>query len=324
MDISNTSLEPATADDIELALADAPLFFGVGVEAVGVFLEECQVRSVRGGEQFISPASHDRALYIVLDGIVSVRLEDRSDAPLTDLICGQCVGEMSIIENAPPSAYVGAVTDCRLLVIDTDTVWKLIGSSHDVARNMLSILSQRLRFDNDHIVDRNELVEQNRRNAITDALTELHNRYWMQVMFSRKIKRAQASGDTLSLAVVDLDHFKQYNDEFGHQQGDLLLQTIASALRDLFRPTDLIARFGGDEFAILLPDTGSEYAQEVAERVRSGIARRIASDHQSAGSVTVSMGLAQLQEGDILESLLKRADQALYRAKAAGRDRSEA
>lgn len=315
-------MTPATEHDIENVLLNAPLFFGVGEETVGVYLEACSVRSVSSGQQFISPASTDRALYIVLDGIISIRLDDRDDAALTELVCGQCVGEMSIIENVPPSAYVAAVSDCRLLMINTDTVWNLIGNSHDIARNLLSILSQRLRFDNDHIVDRSELVEQNRRNAVTDALTDLHNRYWMQVMFARKIKRAQTAGKTLSLAVIDLDCFKQYNDEFGHQQGDILLQTVAASLRDLFRPTDLIARFGGDEFAVLLPDTSANKALDIADRVRNGIVRQIRSVLDNASSVTVSMGLAELRADDTLDALLQRADKALYRAKAAGRNQA--
>ncbi|MFK8031140.1 MAG: GGDEF domain-containing protein [Gammaproteobacteria bacterium] len=321
VDATLNELELATAEDIDNALDNAPLFFGVGVESVGVYLESCRVRSVSKDTVFISPTSNDRAVYIVLDGLISVRLEDHDGAPLTELVAGQCVGEMSIIEeDASPSAFVAAMTDCRLLVIDKQTVWNLINGSHEVARNLLGILAQRLRFNNDHIVDRNEIVEQNRHNAVTDALTDLHNRYWMQVMFARKIARAHESGETLCVAVLDLDKFKRYNDEFGHPKGDLLLQAIAGALRDLFRPTDLIARFGGDEFAVLLPNTALEAALEISARVRSGVLEKVATLESSGEHVTVSIGLAEIERSDDLDSLLNRADQALYRAKDSGRN----
>lgn len=314
-------LLPASAKDVADALATATLFSGVGVEAVGVFLEQCDVWPVPKGTLFISPTTNDKTLYIILQGSASVRLEDRNDATLTELVQGQCVGEMSIIEDAPPSAFVTAVSDCRLFAIGQDVVWSLINGSHGVARNLLQVLSQRLRFDNDHIVNRSELVEQNRRNAITDALTDLHNRYWMQVMFARKIDRAKTTDKALCLAVLDLDRFKAFNDHHGHQKGDLLLQSVASALRDLFRPTDLVARFGGDEFAVLLPDTTIEQAELIGSRVREGIVKRVDGLADNQQNVTVSVGLSAMHAQDTLESLLRRADEALYRAKAQGRNR---
>jgi diguanylate cyclase (GGDEF)-like protein len=143
----------------------------------------------------------------------------------------------------------------------------------------------------------------------------------MQVMFSRKIKRARTSGSAMCLAVLDLDRFKQFNDEYGHQLGDTLLQQVAGGLRDLFRTTDLIARFGGDEFAVLLPETTLDTAKLVGERVRLGILKRVANIAPMPQPVTISVGLTELYANDDLESLLLRADQALYRAKSQGRNR---
>ncbi|MEM7083641.1 MAG: GGDEF domain-containing protein [Pseudomonadota bacterium] len=311
----------ADARDIDQALTHAALFRGVGPEAIGVHLEHCQIRTLAQGTRVIDPSSCDRHLYIILDGAVAVRLEETIDTPLTVLEKGQCIGEMAIIEDAPPSAYVEAHEPCTLLAMDTDTVWALIGGSHGVARNLLEILSSRIRFDNDHIVSRSDIIEQFRRNAITDALTDLHNRYWMQVMFTRKIQRAQRDDRAVCMAILDLDHFKQFNDTFGHQKGDALLQTVAGAIRDLFRPTDLVARFGGDEFAVLLPDTSLKNAEQVGQRVRDGIMRRIDRVHPAGHAVTVSIGMSELLAKDTLETLIQRADEALYRAKRLGRNR---
>ena len=311
MNNTGNDINPATAADIMDGVSSAHIFRGVGVEAVEVFLEPCRVLRIAKGARLISPNSSDKTLYIVLEGSLAVRLEDRDDAPLTELGRGQCVGEMSILEDIAPTAFVSASSDCRLLVIEEATVWELINSSHGVARNFLEVLSGRLRFDNDHIVDRSEIIDQYRRNATTDALTDLHNRYWMQVMFSRKIKRARTSGSAMCLAVLDLDRFKQFNDEHGHQLGDTLLQKVAGGLRDLFRPTDLIARFGGDEFAVLLPDTTLDSAKLVGERVRTGILKRVADIAPAQQAVTISIGLTELFANDDLEALLLRADQAL-------------
>lgn len=317
-------LQPASNNDLSDAINTAHIFRGVGTEAIEVFLESSNVLSIPKGTVLISPLSDDKALYVVLSGTLAVRLEDRDDAPLTQLVRGQCAGEMSILENSAPSAYVSAASDCRLLVVEENTVWNLINTSHGVARNLLEVLSQRLRFDNEHIVDRSEIIEQYRRNATTDALTDLHNRYWMQVMFARKIKRAKTSGSAMCLAVLDLDRFKAFNDEHGHQLGDTLLQKVAGALRDLFRANDLIARFGGDEFAVLLPETTLETAKAVGERVRAGILKRVSDVAPVNQNVTISIGLTELYADDNLEALLKRADNALYRAKSLGRNRVSA
>ncbi len=293
-------------------MAFAKLFSGVGIEAVSVFLERCTIWSAPTGTLVISPESLDKTLYIILEGSVSVRLEDRDDAALTELGKGQCIGEMSIIEDAPPSAFVTTRNDCRFFMIDQQTVWDLISGSHGVARNLLEVLSQRLRFDNDHIVDRSELVEQNRRNAITDALTDLHNRYWMQVMFARKIDRARSNDSNLSLAVLDLDRFKAFNDKHGHQKGDVLLQGVATALRDLFRPTDLIARFGGDEFAVLLPDTTLHQAALIGSRVREGTGTVRSSNRRVPGAA-MDAGRHVDRYGRITRAHLQRGPQCWRR-----------
>ncbi len=314
-------MTPVTSADIADCVNSAHIFDGVGIESVEVFLEPCHMLHITDGAQLISPNTKDKSLYVVTEGSLEVRLEDRDDAPLTVLGRGHCVGEMSILENTQPSAFVTASGDCRLFMIGEKTLWALVNSSHGVARNLLAVLSKRLRFDNEHIVDRSEIIDQYRRNATTDALTELHNRYWMQVMFERKIKRARSSGGTMCLAVLDLDRFKQFNDEHGHQLGDVLLQKVAEGLRDLFRSTDLIVRFGGDEFAVLLPETSLDTAKQVGERVREGILKRVANLTAKKQEVTVSIGLTELYANDNLESLLARADKALYRAKSQGRNR---
>lgn len=124
------------------------------------------------------------------------------------------------------------------------------------------------------------------------------------------------------MVIVDVDYFKRFNDRYGHLAGDEALCFVAQSLRGHFRPSDLIARYGGDEFVVLLPDTQFEAAQQTADRVRRAIEDGDPlGDHGPPFKVTASMGVSEMQAGDTLESLLKRADAALYQAKLSGRNR---
>jgi len=156
-------------------------------------------------------------------------------------------------------------------------------------------------------------------NAITDALTGLGNRHWMQEMFNRELARAQRGGHPLCLIMVDVDQFKHVNDQFGHIAGDRILAAVADALRDRLRPSDLIARFGGDEFAILLPGADLGQACATAERLREHVERSALP--ASKTRVTISVGITRATGTDMIDSLVHRADSAMYAAKAAGRNR---
>lgn len=171
-----------------------------------------------------------------------------------------------------------------------------------------------------------ELLEQY---AFLDALTEIPNRRRFEETLHREWNRALRSGQPVSLIFWDIDHFKQYNDTYGHGQGDdclrLLAQTVAGCLQ---RAGDFVARHGGEEFAVLLPYTGQEEALKVAQLL-SGALDGLALTHQTspvADHVTVSMGVATAlpQEGLEATELVERADQALYTAKKSGRHRIEA
>ncbi|CAJ60946.1 hypothetical protein; putative membrane protein; putative GGDEF domain [Frankia alni ACN14a] len=159
--------------------------------------------------------------------------------------------------------------------------------------------------------------------ARSDAKTRLANAaYWRQVA-EREIGRAARAGRPLSVLLVDIDHFKRVNDRFGHLIGDVILLAVADTLRATARPRDLVGRFGGEEFVILLTEAGREHALDIAERIRSQVAgTRCRFDGCPPLSVTVSVGVAT-QDGSSgdLSALIARADTALYRAKADGRNR---
>ena len=154
--------------------------------------------------------------------------------------------------------------------------------------------------------------------ATTDQLTGLHNRHYMSDMLSKKVSRAKRHGEALSVIIVDIDHFKNVNDTFGHLIGDIILKSVGQVLLDSARKEDIAARFGGEEFVLILDHCNLEDAQKKAEGLREQIEKL----QPQKIAITASFGVAQLNKSiDKYEDLLKNADKALYKAKEEGRNR---
>ena len=173
-------------------------------------------------------------------------------------------------------------------------------------------------------IENARLFEETRQLAITDELTGLANHRQFYHQLAREVRRAQRYRRPLTLLMLDLDHFKGYNDRFGHLAGDQALRETGEVLRRNAREVDILARYGGEEFAIILPETDLKQAAYQAERIRAAIAAQAfrGRDSSPEGDLTVSIGVATLT-ADLrkIEELVHDADQALYRAKAQGRDR---
>jgi diguanylate cyclase (GGDEF)-like protein len=200
-------------------------------------------------------------------------------------------------------------------------------------------LTERHEFDADEIqllstfasqaaisIENARLFEETRQLAITDELTGLANHRQFYHQLAREIRRAQRYKRPLTLLMLDLDYFKQYNDRFGHLAGDQALREIAELLQRNARDVDILARYGGEEFAIILPETDLERAITQAERARTSIANHAfrGKDSNPQGDLTVSIGIATMAPGmRKIEELVHDADQALYRAKSQGRNRLE-
>ncbi len=167
-------------------------------------------------------------------------------------------------------------------------------------------------------------LDQSMELAVTDALTGLHNRRYMNGQLKALTARAVRGGDPVSVLLIDIDHFKSVNDGFGHDAGDEVLKEFAARLATNVRAIDLPCRHGGEEFAVVMPDTRIEDAQRIAERIRlhvAGAPFRIQHGAEHL-AVTISIGVAAtIGEGDTPETLLKRADAGLYEAKSGGRNK---
>ncbi|WRH92528.1 diguanylate cyclase [Pseudomonas fluorescens] len=187
----------------------------------------------------------------------------------------------------------------------------------------LKSLSERVAHMEQEAQGFREHLEVQRQKALIDPLTGLPNRAAWSERLEHEIKQWQQHGNTLSLAMLDLDHFKRINDNYGHLAGDKVLKIIATVLRKRLRGSDFIARFGGEEFVLLMPATPPAVGAKLLETLRAAIEACPFHFKGERVTITISMGLATFRAGEHSDLVLKRADQALYRAKNAGRNRVE-
>jgi diguanylate cyclase (GGDEF)-like protein len=230
---------------------------------------------------------------------------------------------MSVIDHQPASAFVVAAEPVRLLAMDEELLWSLVHSSHAAACNLLIDLSARLRHADSMISESNEMEEDSRHYGTVDALTGLHNRFWMDMVLERQVQRSITGGLPLSLILIDIDNFKTFNDRCGRGYGERVLYSMAHTLSDHLRPTEIVARYGGDEFVVILPDVAIEAAMKIGGRLHRGVmdAIPVTPNGSSIPHPTISIGLAALKAGQTGKELLAEAELALGRAKSGGRNR---
>ena len=303
-------------------LGQQELLRSVDLTIVEPLLRNASVRTLSPGDVLIEAGAMNRHLYLLLSGQLSIRLVSLQSEPVLTLEVGQSVGELSLVDHKPASAFVVAESESRVLVVDEELVWIITNSSHGVASNLLFMLVKRLRYGNGIIFQDRERLERYKFNATTDPLTGLFNRRWLTSMLPRQIQRSHTCEEPLSLVMIDVDHFKQFNDKHGHVGGDHALCAAASSIRDSVRPADMVVRYGGEEFLVILPDCSMDSACILAERLRRVVsgARTAEAGGPTLPAITISLGVAQLEPEQSMEQLIEAADMALYRAKGAGRD----
>ena len=304
-------------------LAGLALFRTVDLSAVEPLLHDCDVRELAAGQTLIRAGEPNRFLYMLLGGRLGVHVGSIGSEPIATIESGDSVGEISLIDNQPASAHVVALCDSRVLLVDEELMWLLADTSHAISSNLLNILARRMRYGNNLIHQDREQLREYRFHATIDSLTGLFNRYWLNKMLPRQMQRARISGEPLAALMIDIDHFKQYNDQHGHLGGDQALASVAQALRELLRPVDMSARYGGEEFLVLLPGTGIEQARPTAGRLVGAVPRVsiTRTDGTPLPPVTLSIGVGEMTAGQTPDELIDACDRQLYAAKIAGRNR---
>ncbi len=176
----------------------------------------------------------------------------------------------------------------------------------------------------DKIKQLEEAKERLRELAVTDGLTSLYNYRYFKEFLAQELRRAERHNTNVSVVMIDIDFFKNYNDSYGHLAGDEVLRILARLMRENIRSIDLAARYGGEEFALVLPETNKSAARIVANKIKKLVEEFEFRNEETQpnGKLTVSMGVATYPgDGKVMEDLINRADQWLYQAKAGGRNR---
>lgn len=202
-------------------------------------------------------------------------------------------------------------------------VESLVKSTREM-RDTNKALEDRLALSKTEISSLQQSLEAIRAESLTDPLTGLGNRKYFDRSIEMAVQSALAAGEPLSLLMFDIDHFKSFNDSYGHLTGDQVLRLVGMSLRQTIKGQDITARYGGEEFAVVLPNTALRQALTVADHIRRAVmAKELKkkSTGEILGRVTISVGVSMLKPGDDTDALIERADACLYAAKRNGRNR---
>jgi diguanylate cyclase (GGDEF)-like protein len=267
---------------------------------------------------YTAAGPHDRGVVLVLVALVMVfgmythtPRQSVIMGALATLMLGLCMG---VLSHQDPAYYP---PDLELLRFEL-----MMGTFPSMAFCAHALSSWRNRLK-DQRAQLRETLARVEDMATRDALTGLYNRRFMQDRLDDCIRRYDRYGEHFTIALVDLDHFKRINDQFGHRAGDQALMAFGSAALMVLRESDIVARWGGEEFIFLLPNTSGPKGQVALERLRAALADAVVSPQWPDLRVRFSAGLAVHDRAAGLQHTLERADQALYRAKQAGRNRDE-
>lgn len=303
-------------------MSELDIFCDVDLDAIADLLDDLVYRRLSRGDVLMKAGERNGSVYVLLHGRLGV-LADEGEELVSEIRVGELIGEISVLDKRPCSATVIALEECTLLEIGESLLWSLVRASHEFARNMLILLAERLRSIREQFGKRVEMSKATERSVSLDALTGLYNRRWLDNVLPLEMSGCLSKGKALSFMMMDIDHFKKYNDTRGHQAGDCVLRKVASALKFVLRDVDYIARYGGEEFCVILPGVDVAGAQSIGRRVCDAV--RQADIYSESGeplpSVTISIGVAQMRPNDTPYTLIEKADRAMYRAKEGGRDR---
>ncbi len=303
-------------------LAQTDLFRNVPEKIINLALTHAKPQELAAGEVLLSPEMDNHHVYLLLSGSLGVHFGTLDSPEIRELNKGISVGEMSIIDDSHPSAYVVAKEASRVFPIHRDLLKNLVADTSPMADNLLRLLTHWIKANTQRIVKDRQQIWELTDHANVDALTGLYNRRWLDNALTRLLEQATKSEQPLCILLIDVDHFKQYNDTQGHPGGDRALIAMGEVLKTSVRPYDFATRYGGEEFLVILPNTGRDEGIAAAERIRMNTEKKhiVSADGATLPGVTISTGLAMNQPDSTPQSLIAVADEHLYRAKKEGRN----
>ncbi len=311
-------------------LQKVDIFSELSIEEIGVVFSSLKRVELEEGQKIFNEGDDGNELFIVMDGRVatSISLPGGKEREIAEFTSGDFFGEMSIFEEAPRSATCSTKTRGALLSLHHGDFYRLIESHPAIAikmmYRMLGITTQRLRNTSEFLSDMVLWGEEARRRSITDELTGVYNRRFLDEALSEHFETSRNTNRPLSVIMIDLDYFREINEHYGHATGDRVILEVVSVFKRCLEKKDMVARYGGDEFTIILPGSDSQRAIGTAENIRQCVEElELLKDlNGPVTRVTTSQGVASYpaHAGD-LKLLRELADKALYRAKEEGRNR---
>lgn len=276
--------------------------------------------SLKQGDYIVKKGHKNDALHLLIEGEVALYLHE-ADEPLKILRAGDTIGEISMIDQNPASASTICLCPCKIIAINESLIWKLAKNNHPFTLKLLRLAVSRFRSANSQLESSIQRHRQLEHHASIDNLTGLFNRGWLNKKFNSLLERCKKDQKAFSYLMLDIDHFKKVNDNYGHLVGDLVLQKTAEMLNNIVRTADYVVRYGGEEIAILLPNATADNAVKLAERICKIISyNEIEYETNKTLTITLSIGVSTLTNNESTTELIKLADTALYYAKAHGRN----
>lgn len=269
-------------------------------------------------------------LFIVETGSISIQIPmpERTFKEIAVISSGDFFGEMAIFENAPRSATCIAVNESKIFSLHKKDFFSLMkkspGTAIKIMKNMLDITSARVNASGKFIAQMVKLGQEASRRAVTDKLTGVYNRRFLESELANIYQEASQNKKSFALIMADMDYFREVNEGYSHEIGDQYIIEVAKVFQQYFRKNDVIARYGGDEFTILLPEINAQEAAVIAEQVRLKVGELGFLDQFEGPdlNLSVSLGMSLFPDStQDLKELTRLADEALYKAKNAGRNR---
>ena len=314
-------------DNISI-LKKVQIFSDIPEEELDIIESEMRVREYKAGELLFKEGDPGDEMYIVIAGRVSVFVIDNEgeEVSLYEMAKGDFFGEMSIIERAPRSASCRVIQESVFLIFHADDLMRITVSMPECAakimNKMLSIIVERLMHVGAFVAQMVKWGADARQRAITDAATGLFNRRYMEEFFDSLVNRAKAERSSLTLVMLDLDRFGEFNTEYGLDFGDKIIAVSAQLFRDTFDQEDILVRYGGDEFVFIFPGADYKTAKSKCDSLCAAMRELKFQDHEDV-RLTCSMGFAVFPDhASNVDELKDRSDKALYRAKQEGRDKA--
>jgi diguanylate cyclase (GGDEF)-like protein len=293
--------------------------------------ETIMERTCRPGEVIIHENEPGDVFYVIRSGQAAVIKGDfQNPTVLGFRSIGDSIGEMALLENLPRSATVIALNTVSLWRLSREMFYQFLGENHpSFSLDLMNMLSSRIRKSDEermrgYVREKEQVValETLNKQATHDPLTGLFNRRYLDQILYGEIAHALQNGSLVGILMADVDHFKHINDRYGHRAGDLMLQALGELMKKCVRSADIVCRYGGEEFVIVMPGASAPTVSKCAEEIRARFeALRVAADdHEIQATISLGAVIYPLH-GSNVDEVFVRADRAMYQAKQEGRNR---